>query len=717
MIKLTTLTCAVLLANVSSADDIRLEEVTIIGSPADAQELPGSAYVVSETELQKFEYTDINRMVRQVPGVYLQEEDGFGLRPNIGIRGTGSERSDKITLLEDGVLIAPAPYSAPSAYYFPTAGRMSSVEVLKGANILHQGPSTVGGIVNLISTRIPNGSVGEINLEAGEYGSNRVSAHYGSSGENWGWLVETHQQESDGFKDIDNSSKDSGFEIEDYVIKARINSDNDAAVYQQLDFKYQYSEETSDETYVGLTDADFNADENRRYALTELDEMKTRHSGANLRYMVKFNDNLSLTTTAYYNRFKRDWFKVDKVDGGSFDSLIGSANSGDLAAQSILEGMTDASVDIKHNNREYLSKGLQFVANWTISQHQLEAGVRYHEDDVDRFQPTEVFNQTNGKLVFSGINNPSSSNNRVESAEAVALHLMDVWQISDALALTLGLRHENIETQQKRYADVQRSASSITASNDVEETLWSFGATYDLNDQWQLLAGAHSGFAPASADSNENVDPEKSTNYEAGTRYQGERLSASAIAFYSDYESTVLNCTAAFPCGAQTSGSQSLGKSEIKGLELMLNTTLYTSTSFSVPLMVSYTYTDAEITDADDNGSLQDGDVLRYVPENVLNAQLGLEFNSGWSTYLNASYTDEMCHNNSCDRAGVDDNLLKTDELLVFDLVTQYPLNNVTNLYLKIDNLLDDQDIVARSPGGARPNKPRTAIIGVKFSF
>ena len=133
--------------------------------------------------------------------------------------------------------------------------------------------------------------------------------------------------------------------------------------------------------------------------------------------------------------------------------------------------------------------------------------------------------------------------------------------------------------------------------------------------------------------------------------------------------------------------------------------------------MVSYTYTDAEITDADDNGSLQDGDVLRYVPENVLNAQLGLEFNSGWSTYLNASYTDEMCHNNSCDRAGVDDNLLKTDELLVFDLVTQYPLNNVTNLYLKIDNLLDDQDIVARSPGGARPNKPRTAIIGVKFSF
>ena len=708
---------AVILANQALANNERLEEVTIIGSPEDAKNLPGSAYVVSETELEKFQYTDINRMVRQVPGVYLQEEDGFGLRPNIGIRGTGSERSDKITLLEDGVLIAPAPYAAPAAYYFPTAGRMSSVEVLKGASILHQGPATVGGIINLISTRIPDQSSGAVSLEAGENGSYRVSGHYGSSAENWGWLVETHQQESDGFKDIDNSSKDSGFDIEDYVIKARLNTNSDANVYQQLDFKFQYSEELSDETYVGLTDADFSQDENRRYGLTELDQMQNRHSGANLRHTARFDETLSLTTTVYYNRFKRDWFKVDKVNGTGFNNVISAANGGDALAQSILDGLTDTEVQIKHNNREYLSKGLQFVAEWLIKDHQLEAGIRYHEDDVDRFQPTEVFQQTDGKLVFGQISAPSSSNNRVEQAEAVSLHLMDQWQVNDALELTLGVRHEDIETQQKRYSDPVRTSSAVTAKNEVNETLWSLGATYDLNDQWQLLAGVHSGFAPASAGSKENVDPEKSTNYEAGFRFQNDRLNASMIAFYSDYESTVLNCSAAFPCGDQTSGSQSLGQSEIKGLELTLNADLYSGSRFNLPLTVSYTYTDAEITNADDNGSLQDGDVLRYVPENVLNAQLGLEMHSGWNTYLSASYIDAMCHDNSCDRSGVDSTLLETDDLLVFDLVSQYPLNEMSSVYFKIDNLLDDQKIVARSPGGVRPNKLRTAIIGVKFSF
>ena len=73
---------------------------------------------IGEKVLDTFEYDDIHRILSAAPGVYYREEDGYGLRPNIGMRGVSSDRSKKVVIMEDGVLIAPAPYAAPAGYYF-----------------------------------------------------------------------------------------------------------------------------------------------------------------------------------------------------------------------------------------------------------------------------------------------------------------------------------------------------------------------------------------------------------------------------------------------------------------------------------------------------------------------------------------------------------------------------------------------------------------------
>ena len=100
----------------TDADAKVLDKVMIIGNPANIEDMPGSAQVVTTEEIRQQNYDDVNRVLRKVPGVYVREEDGFGLFPNISLRGVDTTRNAKVTVMEDGVLMAPASYSAPAAY-------------------------------------------------------------------------------------------------------------------------------------------------------------------------------------------------------------------------------------------------------------------------------------------------------------------------------------------------------------------------------------------------------------------------------------------------------------------------------------------------------------------------------------------------------------------------------------------------------------------------
>ena len=162
----------------------------MLGSKFQARNRTGSAYFLSPEEIAKLEYTDVIRMLRSVPGVNMYEEDGYGLRPNISLRGTKAERSERVSIMEDGVLAAPAPYSAPAAYYFPNAARMHAVEVLKGSSQVQYGPFTTGGAVNLVSTPIPDRFSGKVNFSYGT--NNTIKGHFniGNRSRHFGYLVE-----------------------------------------------------------------------------------------------------------------------------------------------------------------------------------------------------------------------------------------------------------------------------------------------------------------------------------------------------------------------------------------------------------------------------------------------------------------------------------------------------------------------------------------------
>ena len=311
--------------NDESLNTLFYEEVTIVGARELQLGVTGSAQVIDAEQLKRFGHTDIQRIARQVPGVSVQVEDGYGLRPNISIRGVATERSGRITLLEDSVLIAPAPYSAPSAYYFPTAGRMSAFEVLKGPSAITQGPYTIGGALNMISTPIPRGAEGRIAAEMGQDESVRVHATYGdTSDDGFGFLIETQQWHSAGYQKIDRSGGETGLDVEDYTLKGAYRPDDSP---HSLAVKIQLADQTSNQSYLGLTNVDFSRDAKRRYGLSSIDQIRTDHEQVILRYGYDA-DAVSFSATVYNNTLARNWFKTEGIDlDGSDNASVFSKTS------------------------------------------------------------------------------------------------------------------------------------------------------------------------------------------------------------------------------------------------------------------------------------------------------------------------------------------------------------------------------------------------------
>lgn len=696
---------AAALSNSVLASNHDLEEMTIVGTKEDARQLAGTGSVIDSEQIAIEAATDINQLLKTVPGIYIQEEDGYGLRPNIGIRGAIAGRSSKITLLEDGIMVAPAPYSNPAAYYFPTASRMHGIEVLKGAPLLRYGPQTTGGVLNMISTPIPDEMGGNINLSYGQNAQADLLANYGGRSGEFGFLIETAQRRSDGFKEIDGSSQDTGYDIGDYLVKLAWEGES-----QSLAFKAQYSEETSDETYLGLTDADFDRDEDRRYGLSEPDEMDNDHTGYSVVYRLALADNVAMTATAYHNEFARNWYKLS--GGGKF---VSAANNGDIIAQGVLNGTEDVTgLQYKNNNREYESRGIEVNFDVTVGDHQLALGGRIHEDEMDRFQPTDIYSQIDGQLVFESIKAPTGSNNREETADATTLWLVDSWTVTDALNVNLALRWEDVDSSRKQYADTARTELASRRSNSNSEWLPGASFTYNINDTWQVLAGVHKGFSPLGGGAKENEEPETSTNWEAGVRFRGDWF-VEAVAFYSDFENKAENCSNASPCSdGSTSGSFVTGEATIAGLELQAGTSFMLG-DFTVPLDVTYTYTDAEISDDNTETGFSSGDQLASIPENAFSLRLGLQSASGWDNYAVAKYVDKMCMNVGCNSSSAAFD--ESEDLFVLDYISRYALSDAGVVYLKVENVLDERAIVSRQPDGARPNKPRTASVGIEWSF
>ena len=717
-------------ARPTPAPEIVLKErVMVVGTVESLSEIPGSAHLLSGAVLERRQtgFDDVHRLLRPIPGLNIQEEDGFGRKPNIGMRGAGTDRSSKIALMEDGILIAPAPYSAPAAYYFPAAGRMEGIEVRKGSSQIKYGPNTVGGALNLVSTSIPGALRLNLRAEGGQHGGGKLHAYAGDSSRHFDWLLETYQARSSGFKELDGGG-DTGFTLRDYVGKVRLHTSPEARIYQQLEVKVGATEDDADETYLGLTEGDFRRDPLRRYAASQLDVFDASHRQYQARHFAVFSRGFDLTTTAWRNDFKRAWYKLDSVMGTGVSGVLERPEQFP-AHYAILTG-TDSAANalvVRNNNREYYSQGVQSTlglrASLGSTDHKLEAGLRFLADEEDRFQQDDAYQMLGGRMSLTRAGAPGSQTNQVVSASAWAFFVQDRVEWG-RLSLVPGVRYETIDLERTDFArtDPARTAPTAVLEDTLDVIVPGIGASVRLSGAIDIVAGVHKGFAPPGPGANAATKAEESVNYEAGLRAHAKDLSAEATVFYNDYDNMLGRDTLA--SGGTGSGDQfNAGKVRVAGLEASVAYDLRgpVGAGIGLPVRASYTFTEAEFRNSFQSGfgpwgTVQVGDALPYVPRHQFFAGAGVQ-GDRWQVDLSAYYVGR-----ARTRAGQGELVptLSTDSAFVVDALAEYAvkgnvLSGPVRLFASVQNLADRHYVVGRHPAGARPGLPRTITAGVKF--
>jgi len=506
----------------------------LIGSETLLRRTPGSYDVLARADLERARVFTSSEALRKIPGVTVRDEEGVGLRPNIGFRGLNPTRSSKVLLLEDGLPVTYAPYGDNSSYYHPPIERFDRIEVLKGSSQIAYGPVTLGGVVNYITPEAPSRASWSLDVTAG----NRDYVNAGISGggrwKNAGLFGHVVRKQSDGSRDNIESR------LADVLGKATWTLSGS----RQLGIKANYYGEDSQVTYSGLREAEYQA--NPRQNPFANDRFDGRRAGASASYQAVLWSRVAATVQAYGSTFSRDWWRQSS----------NSSQRPNDAADPLCGGMANLSSTCGNEGRlrDYLHAGVEARGRVMFGGallHETDFGARFHTEEQDRLQK-------NGALPTARDGAVVENNGRTTDALSAFLqHRV----IAGKWTLTPGVRVEQID-----YSRTNRLIG-VTGTTALTEAIPGFGVSYGPSPDVTLFGGVHRGFAPPRAEdiiSNTtggsiDLDPERSWNYEAGVRARRGRLQGSFTAFRLDYSNQIVPASVAGGVGATlTNGGETL---------------------------------------------------------------------------------------------------------------------------------------------------------------
>jgi len=526
-----------------------------------AAKVPGGANIVSSDEYANSRASNLLDVLSLTPGVFIQPRFGAE-EARLSIRGSGLQRTFHmrgINLLQDGVPITLADGSGDFQAIEPLA--LAYTEILRGANALEYGGTTLGGSINFISPSGYDAAGARPRIETGSFGYKRGMLSFGDVSGATDYFISVSAYEQDGYR---NWSEQAG---------ERLFSNIGFNLSETLATRFYLSAVHTDSQLPGaLTKAQLEADPEQANAGGLAGRQKRDFDLYRLANRTVLDlDHGTLELTAGYS-YKDLWHPI-------FQAL-------------------------QQRSNDY-NAGIRYVGTQSLGgfDNRFVIGVApsWNKVNDDRF-----VNIAGRKGARTGESTQRSEN--------LSVYAQDEFSVRDNLTLIVGAQWADSE---RRYED--QFLSNGDQSLDATYTEWSpkLGVLWNASEHWTLFANVSDSFEPPSfgelsgGPGVDLLDAQSARTVELGARGQIAGVRFDIVAYDARVRDELLGLNS--PTG-QPLGTTNAPRTTHRGLELGTDVAL----SKSVTWRSSYLWNDFSF----DNNATYDDNDLPGVPEHFYRGEL-----------------------------------------------------------------------------------------------
>ena len=678
--------------------------------------VPGSVAVIDFRSIKKIAPMHGNELFRKIPGLNVVDEEGAGLRLNIGIRGLDPDRSRNVLVLEDGIPVSLNPYGEPELYFTPPIDKMTTVEVLKGSGQILFGPQTTGGVVNLISANPPDKASSTLRLRAGTGGFVSTYASYGNTIDKIGFMVSYLNKRAD---DIGATR----FNLHDLSAKLSIALSEKA----KIGIKLGLYDELSNSTYIGLTQNmyDKGGQDYLRMAPNDLLPVRRYHFSATHQY--KLSSQWQWSTTAFAYATTRNWRRQDF----SFSSSTANRTGVVWGDPSVPGGAIYMLKTNGHRNRAFDVAAIESQLKWRTEKQLLQAGLRLLAERASE----QFLIGSKPDAVGGNLRDVEKRNGR-----AISLYVHDKLAITNKLEINVGLRLENFDYSRNilrgRFmvnGTTVVADTNVVASSNLMALIPGWGFNYSLDDAFTLFGGIHRGFAPPrtkDAITAEgialDIAQEDSWNSELGMRaLLGKFVKAEFTLFSMEFKNQIIPVSQSSG-NANATGLANGGKTRHFGVEAGASVDLarQMKQNFSLVFAANATWIDSRYSAnrfivAGTNKVNVKNNQLPYAPSLMVNNSIEFESAKGTGirlsgNFIGKQFADEL--NTVTASADGRNGLLASRYITDLSAFARLPKKQVL-FSLAVKNLTNERYIVSRRPQGIRVGIDRQVVLGMEFKW